>query len=86
MITCDFKKMEANSSVKASNDELSFDNIKQYFVCVESEKSKFETVCELYKTQDIESAVIYCNSGKKADSLSKLMEDNGFSVKSLVSL
>jgi superfamily II DNA/RNA helicase len=77
--------MEANISVKTPNDEFNFDNIKQYFVCVESEKSKFETVCELYKTQDIERAVIYCNSGKKADSLSKLMEDNGFIVKSLVS-
>ena len=43
--------------------------IKQFFVAVEKEEWKFDTLCDLYDTLTITQAVIFCNTKKKASSL-----------------
>ena len=44
--------------------------IKQFFVAVEKEEWKFDTLCDLYDTLTITQAVIFCNTKKKVrDSL-----------------
>ena len=47
--------------ILVSRDELTLDGIKQFFVAVEEEKYKFETLCDLYDTLTITQAVIFCN-------------------------
>ncbi len=39
--------------------------IKQFFVAVEKEEWKFDTLCDLYDTLTITQAVIFCNTKKK---------------------
>lgn len=39
--------------------------IKQFFVAVEREEWKFDTLCDLYDTLTITQAVIFCNTKKK---------------------
>ncbi len=39
--------------ILVSRDELTLDGIKQYFVAVEEEQYKFETLCDLYDTLTI---------------------------------
>jgi ATP-dependent RNA helicase len=44
-----------NDPVKilVKRDELTLDGIKQFFVAVEKEEYKFETLCDLYETLTI---------------------------------
>jgi ATP-dependent RNA helicase len=39
--------------------------IKQFFVAVEKEEWKFDTLCDLYDTLTITQAVIFCNTKRK---------------------
>jgi hypothetical protein len=43
--------------------------IKQFFVAVEREEWKFDTLCDLYDTLTITQAVIFCNMKKKASAV-----------------
>merc|ERR1712216_897628 len=43
-------------------DELTLEGIKQFFVAVEKETWKFDTLCDLYDTLTITQAVIFVNT------------------------
>ena len=49
----------------ALSDELTLEGIKQFFVAVEREEWKFDTLCDLYDTLTITQAVIFCNTKRK---------------------
>lgn len=51
--------------VLVKRDELTLEGIKQFFVAVEREEWKFDTLCDLYDTLTITQAVIFCNTRKK---------------------
>lgn len=44
---------------------LYWQGIKQFFVAVEREEWKFDTLCDLYDTLTITQAVIFCNTKRK---------------------
>jgi superfamily II DNA/RNA helicase len=48
-----------------TSDELTLEGIKQFFVAVEREEWKFDTLCDLYDTLTITQAVIFCNTKRK---------------------
>lgn len=48
-----------------SSDELTLEGIKQFFVAVEREEWKFDTLCDLYDTLTITQAVIFMNTKRK---------------------
>ena len=48
-----------------TSDELTLEGIKQFFVAVEKEEWKFDTLCDLYDTLTITQAVIFCNTKRK---------------------
>lgn len=50
------------------SDELTLEGIKQFFVAVEREEWKFDTLCDLYDTLTITQAVIFCNTKRKVSS------------------
>lgn len=52
----------------SSSDELTLEGIKQFFVAVEREEWKFDTLCDLYDTLTITQAVIFCNTKRKVGS------------------
>ena len=63
--------------VLVKRDELTLEGIKQFFVAVEKEEWKFDTLCDLSDTLTITQAVIFCNTKKKVDWLAgKLLESN----------
>ena len=39
--------------------------IKQFYVAVDKEEWKLETLCDLYETLTITQAVIFCNTRRK---------------------
>ena len=50
-------------------DELTLDGLKQYYIAVEKEENKFDTLIELYETISITQCVIFVNSKNKVEQL-----------------
>lgn len=69
--------------VSLSSDELTLEGIKQFFVAVEREEWKFDTLCDLYDTLTITQAVIFCNTKRKVDWLTQKMQEANFTVSSM---
>lgn len=69
--------------VLVKRDELTLEGIKQFFVAVEKEEWKFDTLCDLYDTLTITQAVIFCNTKRKVDWLTEKMRENNFTVSSM---
>lgn len=59
--------------ILVKRDELTLEGIKQFFVAVEREEWKFDTLCDLYDTLTITQAVIFCNTKRKVDWLTEKM-------------
>jgi ATP-dependent RNA helicase len=66
--------------ILVKRDELTLEGIKQFFVAVEKEEWKFETLCDLYDTLTITQAVIFCNTRRKVDWLTEKMRKVNFTV------
>lgn len=67
-------------------DELTLEGIKQFYIAVEKEEWKLETLCDLYETVTITQAVIFCNSRRKVDWLTDKMKSREFTVSAMVRL
>jgi superfamily II DNA/RNA helicase len=77
-ITKDFMRNPLEVLVKT--EELTLDGIKQYSINVEQQKYKFDTLCELYGLLTINQSIIYCNSLKSVEYLTKMLRENNFMV------
>ena len=64
-------------------DELTLEGIKQFFIAIEREEWKLETLCDLYSTLTITQAIIYCNTRRKVDWLTEQMQSRDFTVSSM---
>merc|ERR1712139_324061 len=64
-------------------DEVSLQLIKQFYINVEQEKWKFDTLCDLYDSMTITQAVIFCNNKKKVDWLAQKMRAANFPIASI---
>ncbi|KAK1408764.1 hypothetical protein QVD17_40796 [Tagetes erecta] len=69
--------------ILVKRDELTLEGIKQFFVAVERENWKFDTLCDLYDTLTITQAVIFCNTKRKVDWLTEKMRENNFTVSAM---
>jgi len=66
--------------ILVKRDELTLEGIKQFFVAVEREDWKFDTLCDLYDTLTVTQAVIFCNTRRKVDWLAEKMREANFTV------
>lgn len=69
--------------ILVKRDEITLEGIKQFFIAVEKEDWKFDTLCDLYDTLTITQAVIFCNTRRKVDWLTDRMRENNFQVSSM---
>jgi ATP-dependent RNA helicase len=69
--------------VLVKRDELTLEGIKQFFVAVEQEKWKFDTLCDIYDSLTVTQAVIFCNTKRKVDVLTQQMRDANFTVSAM---
>ena len=74
------KFMNDPVNILVKRDELTLEGIKQFFVAVEKEEWKFDTLCDLYDTLTITQAVIFCNKKSKVEWLTQKMRDASFTV------
>ena len=64
-------------------EELTLDGLKQFYVAVEKEENKFETLVELYETIQVSQCVIFCNSKQKVTQLKEDLEMQKFTVSAI---
>ena len=64
-------------------DEIAADGIKQFFIAVEKEEWKYDTLCDLYDTMRIAHAVIFCNTRKKVEWLASKLTAHNYSVSAM---
>jgi ATP-dependent RNA helicase len=69
--------------ILVKRDELTLEGIKQFFVAVEKEEWKFDTLCDIYDSLSITQAVIFCNTKKKVEWLTSKMRKANFTVASM---
>jgi ATP-dependent RNA helicase len=69
--------------ILVKRDELTLKGIKQFFVAVEREEWKFDTLCDLYETLTVTQAVIFINTKRKVDWLTDKMRDSNFTVSAI---
>lgn len=81
----DITKKFMNDLVRilVKRDELTLEGIKQFFIAVEKEEWKFDTLCDLYDTLTITQAVIFCNTRSKVDWLADKMKEKHFTVSAM---
>merc|ERR1712084_17052 len=64
--------------ILVKKDELTLEGIRQFYVAIDKEEWKLDTLCDLYETLTITQAIIYCNARKKVDWLCDRMEKKDF--------
>lgn len=79
------KFMRDPKRILVKRDELTLEGIKQFYVQVQEENWKFETLQDLYETLSITQSIIYVNSRKKAETLATQMAEKDFTVSKMVS-
>jgi len=63
-----------------NRDEVNLKGIKQYVVDVEDERYKLETLVDLFSSVSVSQCIIFCNSRRNADNLTKKMAEREFPV------
>ncbi|KAJ2637231.1 translation initiation factor eIF4A [Coemansia sp. RSA 1286] len=69
--------------ILVKRDELTLEGIKQFYISVEREEFKFETLADLYETVSITQAVIFCNTRRKVDFLTDKLRERSFTVSAM---
>lgn len=72
--------MENPHKILIKTEELTLEGLKQYYIDIQRENHKFDTLCDLYSTIAITQCIIYCNSKKRVMQLSQRLMDNDFTV------
>lgn len=80
-VTTHFMKNPVQILVK--KDELTLEGIRQFYIAIENEQSKFDTLLDIYDTLTISQAIIYCSSKKKVDWLTEKLTENNHIVSSM---
>eukprot|EP00916_Digyalum_oweni_P008061 GHVL01013504.1.p1 GENE.GHVL01013504.1~~GHVL01013504.1.p1 ORF type:complete len:417 (+),score=52.83 GHVL01013504.1:75-1253(+) len=77
------KFMRNPARILVKKDELTLEGIRQFYVNVDKEDWKLETLCDLYETLTITQAIIYCNTRRKVDNLTENMTSRDFTVSAM---
>jgi len=66
--------------ISVKTEQLTLEGISQYFVAVENDGHKYDTLKDLYKSFSLSQCIIYCNSVKRVVDLYEAMIEDGFPV------
>jgi len=74
------KFMREPERILVKSEALTLEGIKQYFVAVENDATKYETLKDLYSCISVAQSIIYCNSIRRVEDLANAMSQDGFPV------
>merc|ERR1711998_289230 len=66
--------------ILVKRDELTLEGIRQFYVAIDKEDWKLDTLCDLYETLTVTQSIIYCNTRRKVDFLEHEMSKRDFTV------
>ena len=69
--------------ILVKKEEVTLEGIRQFYVAVDKEEWKLETLCDLYETVSITQAVIFTNTRRKVEWLAEKMSERDFTVSML---
>lgn len=69
--------------ILVKRERLTLKALKQFYIDVEEEGWKFDTLCDLYDTLTITQSVVFCNTRAKVDWLTSKLRKAHFSVSSM---
>lgn len=67
----------------AKKDELTLKGIKQFYIDVEKDESKLDTLSDVFETISLTMAVIFCNTREKVEWLTEKLSGREFSVSAM---
>jgi translation initiation factor 4A len=70
--------------ILVKKEELTLEGIKQFYINVDKEEFKLDTLCDLYETLNITQAVIFCNIRRKVEWLTEKLRAKDHSVSATV--
>lgn len=74
------KFMREPQRILVKTEQLTLEGIRQFHVAVQKEEWKLDTICDLYKTISITSCVIFCNTRKKVEWVTREMKQRDYAV------
>lgn len=77
------KFMRSPVRILVKQDELTLEGIRQFYVMVDREEWKFETLVDLYATLSITQAVIFVNTRRKVEYLTEQLNRKDFTVSAM---
>ena len=80
-VTSSFMREPVRILVK--KNELTLEGIKQFYIAVDREEWKLDTLCDLYETLTITQAIIYVNTRRKVDWLTDKMSERDFTISAM---
>jgi translation initiation factor 4A len=66
--------------ITMKNEELNLECIKQFFIALQDDMSKYDTLKDLFSVISINQCIIYCNNVKRVIDLTSAMIKDGHSV------
>lgn len=69
--------------ILVKRDALTLEGIKQFYIAIEKEDWKLDTLCDLYETITITQAIIYASTRRKVEWLTEEMTKRDFTVSSI---
>ena len=74
------KFMRNPKKILVKKESLTLEGINQYYIALDDDNTKFETLKDLFKTLSVNQTIIYCNSIKRVTDLTEALSSEGFSV------
>ncbi len=71
------------TKILVKSEELTLQGITQYYVNIEDDIQKYETIKDLFGGLNVSQAIIYCNSTRRVDDLTDAMNQDQFPVKKI---
>jgi ATP-dependent RNA helicase DeaD len=74
--------MKNPEKILVSKDEIALTQMKQFYTVV-NQSGKFDTLCTILRSKDVEKAIIFCRTRRDTSRVSEQMNRKGFRVQAL---
>lgn len=74
------KFMREPVHILVKSDMLTLDGLKQYYISLEDDRTKYECIKDLYSVLSLSQCIIYCNSIKRVQDLTDALKQDEFPV------
>ena len=74
------KFMRNPIKITVKTEQLTLDGIKQYYINLEDDSQKYDTLKDLFSTFSVSQCIIYCNSVRRVADLYQAMVQDGYPV------